>query len=413
MIRIIIFAIVVFLASCHTKDKVEKGKENWVEGTVQSIEGIDTVFFHDCYCNLVDEEIVLNHVYFGGMHGGHLTTRRKKDSIQFDLSYYPYDFRTFSYNRKELKMDQPHPKPGETITGLLALEGESRSRKSEVYKFALKGRFKCTLHDSTYDYMAFYSDFLDRYDSIEMVKLGEVALNNPDSVVELQLKHKNFHIVKDKLHLFKNLQRLSLSKFNSIDTTFLSGLKSLKELRIDGDSLTKVPRTIVELKDLELLSITGPITSVPEGLYTLTKLKELDLAATHISELSPQIKNLNNLENLNIGYTKITRVPREIFELKKLTDLTLPDSLIPFKINKLNFESIKTLHVSYDFLMYNKESIGKLQNLEWLYPSFVYSSHDEYMKNYSNQIKWLEDRLPNVHISGTSYVNDNEQKVTQ
>lgn len=410
MLRIILFATVVSLASCHTKDKVEKGKESWVEGTVQSIDGIDTIFFHDCYCNLVDKEIVLNHVYFGGMHGGHLTTRRKKDSIQFNLSYYPYNFRACSYSRKELKIDQLHPKPGETITGLLALEGESRSPKNEVYKLSLKGRFKCTLRDSTYDYMAFYLDFLDHYDSVEMVKLGEIALNNPDSVVELQLKHKNFHIVKDKLHLFKNLQRLSLSKFNSSDTTFLSGLKSLKELRIEVDSLTEVPSSIVELKDLELLSINGPITSLPEGLYTLTKLKELDLGATNVSKISTQIKNLKNLEKLNIGHTKITKIPREIFELKKLTDLTLPDSLIPFKINKLNFESIGTLHVSYEFLMYNKESIGKLQNLEWLYPSFVYSSHDEYMKNYSNQIKWLEDRLPKVHISGTSYVNDDEQK---
>jgi hypothetical protein len=308
MLRIILFATVVSLTSCHTPDKVEKSKENWVEGTVQSTERIDTIFFHDCYCNLIDEEIVLNHVYFGGMHGGHLTTRREKDSIQFDLSYYPYDFRTFSFNRKDLKMDQLHPKLGETITGLIALEGESRSRENEVYKLALKGRFKCTLRDSTYDYMAFYTDFLEHYDSIEMVKLGEIALNNPDSVVELQLEHKNFYIVKDKLHLFKNLQRLSLSKFPSIDKTILSSFKSLKELRIDGDSLKEVPSSIVELKDLELLSITGPVTSVPEGLYMLTKLKELDLGATNISEISPQIKNLTNLEKLNIGDAEITKI---------------------------------------------------------------------------------------------------------
>ena len=113
MLRIILFATVVSMTACQTQDKAEKGKENWVEGTVQSIEHIDTIFFHDCYCNLKNEEIVLNHVYFGGMHGGHLTTRKEKDSIQFDLGYYPYDFRTFSFKRKDLKMDQHHPKLGE------------------------------------------------------------------------------------------------------------------------------------------------------------------------------------------------------------------------------------------------------------------------------------------------------------
>src|SRR5690606_18405739 len=142
MIRIILAVIVVSMISCQRHDKIEHGKENWVEGTVQSNDRIDTVFFHDCYCNLINEHIVLNHVYFGGMHGGHLTTRKYNDSIELDLSYYPYDFRTFSFEQKKVELQTSSPQLGDTITGTIVVVGQSLTREKESYKFHLRGRFK-------------------------------------------------------------------------------------------------------------------------------------------------------------------------------------------------------------------------------------------------------------------------------
>ncbi|HEY8937629.1 MAG TPA: hypothetical protein VIM65_20525 [Cyclobacteriaceae bacterium] len=96
----------------------------------------------------------------------------------------------------------------------------------------------------------------------------------------------------------------------------------------------------------------------------------------------------------------------ELFELEKLNDLWLPDTIVFFKIKKLNLKSLKTLSVSYEFLMYNKEDIQKLKDLDWLYPNFVYKSNDEYMSKHFKREQYLEALLPNVSISGSTSVID-------
>src|SRR5258706_4374692 len=107
-----------------------------------------------------------------------------------------------------------------------------------------------------------------------------------------------------------------------------------------------------------------------------------------------------------MGETHVERIPMEVFELNKLTDLELPDTLIPFKIKKWNLKSLKTLEVPYTFLAYNKESIQMLKDLESLEPTFVYSTQEEEQDKYRDQIGWLEAKLPKVRVSGTTYVNE-------
>jgi Leucine-rich repeat (LRR) protein len=359
-----------------------------------------------CYCNLEDSKVKINYYFLRAIEGGHLLATISGDSIDIDLGYSTLDLRTVSYDKKVIEFDEDNFRIGQKLTGRIELTGDAHSRDKIEYKFDLSGNFMCILRDSSYNFDNFRSDLYRGYDSIRMLKLREIAVNNPDSVVELHLDYKNYYLAKDCLKSFKKLNRLSLRGFPSVDMDILSNFKSLRELTIEGDSLKEIPEGIGEIKTLESVGFTGPIERVPNSLYTLTNLKVLDLGATNISEISSQIKNLLNLETLNIGYTEITKIPKEIFELQKLNDLTLPDTLVPFKIGTLNFKSIRTLHVSYDFLIYNKENIGKLKDLEWLYPSFVYSSHEEYMDKYGKQIKWLEENLPNVDISGTTYVND-------
>jgi hypothetical protein len=408
MIRFLLpVTFLIVFTSCDKTDTIDKLKEHWITGTITTEKwGVDTIFFHDCYCNLEDSKVKINYYFLWAIEGGHLLTTIFEDSIDVDLGYSTLDFSMVSYDKKIVEFDGDNFRLGQKLTGKIKLTGSAYSLDTIEYKFDLSGNFKCILHDSLYEFDNFINDLNRHYDSLRMIKLREVSVNNPDSVIELYLAYENYYLIKEYLKSFKKLNRLSMIGFSSLDMEILSSFKSLRELAIEGDSLKEIPENIGDLQTLEVLELTGPITRIPESVYKLSNLKELDLGTTNISEISPRIKDLEKLETLNIGYNNIKRIPREIFELRHLTDLILPDELIPFKIKDLNLKSLKTLHVSYNILLYNKENIGKLRELEWLYPNFEYSSNEEYMEKYGDQIQWLETQLPNVRISGTTYVND-------
>jgi hypothetical protein len=161
MSRFYLAAIIPFLLACERRVDFTfpSEKVNWVEGTITSAKDIDTIFYHDCYCHLVDSTIVVHHVYLRGLHGGYLITTSSKDSVSFEFAYYPYYLKTFSYKFKKFMLNNTNPQLGDTISGRLGLSGEATSKNKQIYKFSLKGNFKCVLRDTTYDYMNFYDDF--------------------------------------------------------------------------------------------------------------------------------------------------------------------------------------------------------------------------------------------------------------
>jgi len=360
-----------------------------------------------CFCNVTDSGIRITSTSGAGFGGQELVTLVGKTDtlISFDTWTCVGVPPRYLIEKHTLSLDKSIFLLNDSLTGKIVASGIFDDNKTKM-GFEIAGHFKCKLRDSTYGYNAYADDLRCLHDSLRMLSLRSIAHGNPDSVVELKLEYRHFHLIKDEIALFKNLQRLSLSQFPNINHELISNFKFLRELRIDSDSLKQMPTNIGDLRTLELLSVNAPIIDVPESLYSLTNLKELDLALTNISAISPRIKTLKNLEVLNIGYTDMVRIPMEIFALHKLADLTLPDTLIPFKIKKLDLKSIRALHVPYSFLVYNKESLQKLEQLEWLHPTFVYSTQEEELDKYDDQIRWLEAKLPKVHISGSTYVND-------
>ena len=57
---------------------------------------------------------------------------------------------------------------------------------------------------------------------------------------------------------------------------------------------------------------------LPDGIYHLSKLKNLYLVNNNLKEISPEIKNLRNLEYLDLCHNYGLILPEEILELKKL-----------------------------------------------------------------------------------------------
>ena len=401
---VLVLTLLILIISCDNTGKVDKWKEYWITGTLTMEKwGTDTIFFHDCYCNLIDSQVKINYVYFGGMHGGHLTAIvSSDDSVKIELSYMLHDFRTFSYDTKQVIINQPDPKLGETITGSIAVKGESQSRLKEIYKFDLKGNFKCILRDSTYEYESFYQDFLEHQDSLDMVKLKSIAYSNPDSVAELWLKYKHFSIIKDDLNRFRNLQKLALSDFPTLDGFDFLALKKLRELSINSDSLKTLPNDMFRIQTLEVLEIRAPITFVPH-LYKMTELNELDLAATNVSQISDSITQLSNLHILNLSYTNIKEVPEQVFHLEHLVKLDLPETLKLNEIKTWKLNSLQHLDVPYDYLMYNKQIIKNLSNLDWLYISDNCSEDQDCFRIQNDKERYFEGLLPKVSIQVHSY----------
>lgn len=408
MNRIILLVTIAIVTSCKEQNKIEKGKENWIDGTVQTNERIDTIFFHDCYCNLVDDQIILNHVYLGGVHGGRLTTRKTKDSVYFDLRYYPYDFRTFSFEQKSIELNTLSQQLGDTITGTIALVGESKSRDNENYKFNLKGRFKCALKDGSYDYMAFYDDFLRAYSKNEIREKLKQIRQNPDSITELHLDYLYLTEMPTDLRLLKNLSVLYLNEneISNIDIRTLAEIPRLVELHLHGNNISVVSDSISFLTDLAVLDMTGnPMATLPDGVYEMKNLRVLDLGGTKLTGLSKKIKDLTKLERLDIGYTNIIQVPEEIFELPNLVELNLPDTVQLFKFGKVN-PTLRKMDATFELLEYNIENLSTLRNLETLTVSFHYTDHEEEYRKHPKDMAMLKRLLPDTGVTEITYLDD-------
>ena len=172
-------------------------------------------------------------------------------------------------------------------------------------------------------------------------------------------------------------------------------LKKLKKLKLYGDKLDlPIPNLFSSFSELTHLELRlSPLNGgvIPESIFSLSKLQVLDLSRNkNIAELSPQIGNLVNLEELNLYPNMFSTLPSDFGNLKKLKKLNLGgDALTSFPevllnlplLEELNLESqkiselpnnltglknLKNLNLHNNALQILPDSIGHLINLETL-----------------------------------------------
>ena len=400
--------IFILILSCSKKEDDDRLAQHYLEGKFILNDTLSRRFnLWGCFCNVKGNNIQITNTSGVGFTGEELVTIVANGDTTFafetwtDLGQTP----KFTINNHFIRLGESGLGLGDSLRGEIYVKGVFIESQQDGI-FEISGHFKCKLYDSTYNFESYQRDLYVQYDSLRLIRLKKISYTNPDSIIELEFRYDNFHIIENEIVRFKNLEKLSLVGFPHVKSELISNFKFLRDLTIKGDSLKEIPSSIGQSDKLERLSFTGPITKLPDNIYDLTNLKELDLGATNVSEISIQIKNLKNLEVLNIGHTNIRHIPMEIFGLEKLSDLTLPDTIVLFKIKDLNLKSLKTLRAPYELLFYNKSDIEKLCGLEWLYPSFVYKTHEEYMAKHGDKLQWLEENLPEVSISETTYVNE-------
>lgn len=91
----------------------------------------------------------------------------------------------------------------------------------------------------------------------------------------------------------------SLKKNNFPDT--LKSLKNLQKLYLNSDSLEKLPKGILELVNIQTLSIgNNQLSGFDESFDNLKKLQKLYLNSNNLRELPTSILAINSLNVLNL-----------------------------------------------------------------------------------------------------------------
>jgi internalin A len=123
-------------------------------------------------------------------------------------------------------------------------------------------------------------------------------------------------------------------------------------------------RTRAESLDLGSLGLT----SLPESLWKLTALTDLELFNNQLTTLPAEIGKLTNLTNVSFSTNQLTTLPAEIGNLTKVTEVRLQYNrlrALPAEISKLT--NVTVLQLNDNQLTTLPAEIGKLTALTNLY----------------------------------------------
>ena len=185
--------------------------------------------------------------------------------------------------------------------------------------------------------------------------------------------------VNDNLWFFSRLN--NLKQFFIKKETFPLGLpeeigelNDLEELDIRGDFKT-LPSAISKLVKLKKLSLeTSSLTEIPESFQNLKQLEELKITGEGRSgrefneqlQIPKWISGLDSLKKLTIGYLKVNPIPDDIFpsKLESLRIYRMHEiTHLPEKISELSSLKHFELHVCNQLVSLPKD-MNKLTNLE-------------------------------------------------
>ena len=153
-------------------------------------------------------------------------------------------------------------------------------------------------------------------------------------VVELDLSNNHLRTWPDALHDMKSLARLDLS----------------------GNQLSKIPAAAGKLRLTKLALGHNRFSAFPMPVLEMSTLRHLDISSeqyvereVRIAGIPDEIGGLTELETFAYRYQIIERLPDSLFTLRKLTELDLMTCTLPAEIPRQFAEltSLRTLELSY------------------------------------------------------------------
>ncbi|KAF7849671.1 hypothetical protein BT93_L0407 [Corymbia citriodora subsp. variegata] len=130
----------------------------------------------------------------------------------------------------------------------------------------------------------------------------------------------------------------------------IGSLESLTYLALDSTAIVTLPESIEWLDKLNKLSLKNclRLSDLPVGIGKLRSLQFLDLSNTLIRELPPSVKNLKDMKVLRMTATSIREFPPDILNLEKLEEIDFSscrslEGKIPDDIGRLSSLAILKL----------------------------------------------------------------------
>ena len=146
--------------------------------------------------------------------------------------------------------------------------------------------------------------FLVNYDLMRLFTKEELDSLQVKSLVLEDIFNIN---IPSEIGFLTSLEELYISSENTIITLpdTIGNLSSLKKLDLHScDVDEKIPTTIAKLKSLKYLALPYYLSYIPDWLRNLTNLEELDLSANNVKIVPECIKNLKQLKILGVHSSK-------------------------------------------------------------------------------------------------------------
>ncbi|XP_048138615.1 disease resistance protein RPV1-like [Rhodamnia argentea] len=148
---------------------------------------------------------------------------------------------------------------------------------------------------------------------------------------------------------------------------------------MESVGMSELPHTIGELKDLKILRLSRcyELRKLPDSIWGLESLVELDLSYAKVTELPESIGFLSNLKVIRIDHSGISKIPATIGMMEKLQEFHAEKCLqlegdIPSGMGSLSF--LKILNLSDTRI---RSTVPDLSNLTGLVNLIVSDCSDE------------------------------------
>jgi len=155
----------------------------------------------------------------------------------------------------------------------------------------------------------------------------------------------------------------------------LGRLLELKSLKIGGNRLTRLPDSLANLTNLEILEVgqvagaqPTSLGAVPACIGSLKKLKQLDLRGQLLSAIPGWIGGLPALQYLDVSYNGLSALPDSLGFCDSMQDLRIESNLfavLPAVIG--NLKHLKTLWAGSNSIASIPPELSGCAELTWLY----------------------------------------------
>ncbi|MFN6040118.1 MAG: leucine-rich repeat domain-containing protein [Bacteroidota bacterium] len=132
----------------------------------------------------------------------------------------------------------------------------------------------------------------------------EEAIQNPESVIRLELRKKKIKNFPIEIFLFKNLQYLDISKNNikSIPDS-LDLLPNLQYFNASKNKISEIPNSIGKMKNLKwMIWNNNEIGMLPYAIGNLEDLQYLDLWNNNLSIFPESMSKLKKLKTFDLRH---------------------------------------------------------------------------------------------------------------